>query len=289
MDGGAKTIWKPKQPSPASHADAKKKIHMPLRRDERLIDLFLRGYKDRAGCSYRLRERPDQVERDRAAVDCIAVNERSDTLAIEHTLVEPFEGQKADDQPFLAVFERLHHSAELTVPSLLIDILVPVGAIPKGVEWNQVGQHMYEWLREARLRIPLGESDHKVPGLGFDLTLHIQAMEIPGTAGALIAGRVLPRDRSFSNVLGRALAAKLPKLVAARANSHILIVEDGSTALGLTIFAREIDAVQNSFPELAQVDSVWLAHTPVWESEKVVWFLHVWPGGVRERFMIKDA
>ena len=87
-----------------------------MRRDERLIDLFLRGYRDRAGNSYRLVERPDRAERGRPAIDCIAENGRRDRLAIEHTLVEPFEGQKADDQPFLAVFESLHHSPELTVP-----------------------------------------------------------------------------------------------------------------------------------------------------------------------------
>ena len=30
-------------------------------------------------------------------------------LPLSTLLVEPFEGQKADDQPFLAVFERLQH------------------------------------------------------------------------------------------------------------------------------------------------------------------------------------
>jgi hypothetical protein len=205
--------------------------------------------------------------------------------------VEPFEGQKADDQPFLAVFERLHHSPELTVPSLLIDILVPVGAIPKGVDWNEVGQRVLEWFRNARLTLRPGESDHQIPGLNFDLTVHIEVMEIPDSPGVLVVGRILPSPKSnwFSEVLRRALGAKLPKLVKTQANNHILLVEDASTALGLTIFSREIDAVRESFPELAKVDSVWLAHTPVWETEKIVWFFHVWPDGVRERFTIQNA
>jgi hypothetical protein len=262
-----------------------------MRRDERLIDLFLRGYRDRAGSSYRLLERPDRTERDKPAIDCIAVNERGDRLAIEHTLVEPFEGQKADDQRFLAVFERLHHSPELTVSNVLTDILVPVGAIPTGVDWNQVGQQILEWFRGARLTIPPGESDHGIPGLGFDLIVHIETMEIPDTPGVLVVGRILPKDKdkSFPDVLRRALAAKVPKLVGTQASSRILLVEDASTVLGLTIFAREIDASRGSFPELAQVGAVWLAHTPVWESEKIVWFFHVWPGGVTERFTITDG
>jgi hypothetical protein len=163
-----------------------------MRRDERLIDLFLRGYRDRDGNSYHLVERPDRVERGKPAIDCIAVNERGDDLAMEHTLVEPFEGQKADDQPFLAVFERLHHSPELTVPNLLIDILVPVGAIPKGLDWEQVGQTVLEWFREVRLEVPLGESELRIPGLKFELTVRIEAMEIPDTPGVLVVGRLWP-------------------------------------------------------------------------------------------------
>ncbi len=82
------------------------------------------------------------------------------------------------------------------------------------------------------------------------------------------------------------LAAKLPKLVAAHADNRILLVEDASTILGRTVFSTEIDATRSDFPELGKIDSIWLAHTPVWESEKPVWFFHVWPNGVRERFTV---
>ena len=260
-----------------------------MRRDERLIDLFLHGYKDCAGSSYHLVERPDRVERAKPAIDCIAVNELGDDLAIEHTLVEPFEGQKADDQPFLAVFERFHHSPELVVPNVLIDISVPVGAIPKGLDWQRIGQRIFEWFREVRTKIPLGGSDHKIHGLDLKLTIHIETMEIPDSPGVLVVGRVLPKNNSFSDVLRKALAAKLPKLVATAAKAHILLVEDASMVLGLVNFAREIDAARPIFEDLARVDSVWLAHTPVWESEKIVWFFRVWPDGVRERFKMQEG
>jgi hypothetical protein len=172
----------------------------------------------------------------------------------------------------------------------LIDIFVPVGAIPKGVDWKQIGQRVLEWFRDARLKIPIGESDHKIPAdTGLDLTVRVEAMEIPDSPGGLVVGRLWPKDKPFSDVLRKALAAKLPKLAATHASNRILLVEDASTVLGLTIFAREIDAARGSFPELAKVDSVWLAHTPVWDSEKIVWFFRVWPGGVTERFTIQNA
>jgi hypothetical protein len=257
-----------------------------MRRDEQLIDLFLRGYKDRDGYSYRLESRPDQTERAKPAVDCIAVSERGKRLAVEHTLVEPFEGQIADNRPFLAVFERLHHSTELTLPNVLINILVPVGAIPKGVDWDQVGRRVVEWFRNARLEVRSGDSDHKIPGLGFDLPVRIEAMELPDSPGVLVVGRLRPPDKLFSDMVRKALAAKLPKLVKTLADSRILLMEDASMILGMTSFSHEIDVAREDYPDLGRVDSVWLAHTPVWDSERVVWFLHVWPDGVRDRFTI---
>jgi hypothetical protein len=86
----------------------------------------------------------------------------------------------------------------------------------------------------------------------------------------------------------KALSAKLPKLVKTPADSRILLMEDASMILGTTIFSREIDSAVETFKELDGVNSVWLAHTPVWESEHVVWFFHVWPNGVRERFTVED-
>jgi hypothetical protein len=257
-----------------------------MRRDEQLIDLFLGAYKDRDGHSYRLESRPDQTERAKPAVDCIAVNERGKRIALEHTLVEPFEGQIADNQPFLAVFERLHHSTELTLPNLLISILVPVGSIPTGEDWNQVGRRVVEWFRNTRLEVRPGDSDHKIPGLGFDLTVRIEAMDLPDSPGVLVVGRLRPADKPFSDMVRKALAAKLPKLVRTPADSRILLMEDASMILGMTPFSHEIDVAREAFPDLAHVDSVWLAKTSVWESERVVWFFHVWPGGVRERFTI---
>ncbi len=258
-----------------------------VRRDEQLIRMFLRGYKDRAGRTYRLAEQPDRAEREKPAIDCVAVSEDGERLGIEHTLVEPFEGQKADDQPFLAVFERLHRAPDLTVPDLLIDILVQVGAVPKGVDWKQAGERVLEWFRDVRLKLPVGESEHKVPGLGFDFTAQIEVMRVPDSPGVLVVGRIWPKEKPFAVVLRKALAAKLPKLVAANADKRILLVEDASMVLGLTIFAREFDAARDAFPKLANVEAIWLAHTPLWESEKVVWFFRIWPGGVSERFKIE--
>jgi hypothetical protein len=157
------------------------------------------------------------------------------------------------------------------------------------LETVAASDQILSWFRDVRLSIPIGESDHKVPGLPFDLTVHVDAMEVPDTRGGVVVGRVRPKDKPFSEMLGRALDAKLPKLVAAPANQHILLLEDGSMVLGLTQFATGIDEARVTFPNLEKIDSIWLVFTAVWDSENVVFFFHVWPDGVRERFKVGAA
>jgi hypothetical protein len=96
------------------------------------VQYFLRGFNKTLGESYAIQESPERVERNKPAIEAVAVNRTGKRLAIEHTLLQPFEGQKADDQPFLAVFGNLNNDPTLIVPGRLIELHVPVGVIPKG-------------------------------------------------------------------------------------------------------------------------------------------------------------
>jgi hypothetical protein len=185
-----------------------------MKRDIQLIGLFLGKYRDSNGDSYTIVERPEKVERNKPAVEAIAVNRNGRRLAIEHTFVEPFEGQMADNPRFLAAFGRLHQATELRVSGMLIDLLIEVGAIPNGFDWNLVGQAVLEWFKSIRTTLREGASDHSIPSLGFDLIVHVEALEISGDVGVVVASRIWPKDRPFRNVLLRALEEKLPKLVA---------------------------------------------------------------------------
>ena len=258
-----------------------------MKRDAKLIEFFLKGYGDLTGTRQVVKERPDETERQEPAIDAIAEDERKKTTAIEHTLVQPFEGQRADDQPFNVVFERIHKDKSLLVPGRLIELWSPAFAIPAGVDWNQVGDKVCEWFRATASTFPPdGESSYTVPDLAFDLTLRVQTMEIPGTPGVVSPGRIMPKDRPFADVIRKALTDKLPKLVAASADRHILLLEDSSMALGLVQVAGELDSCRDDFPQLKDVDAVWICKTATWDNSRVVWFLHIWPGGVRERFKI---
>jgi hypothetical protein len=257
------------------------------KQDATLIELFIKGYAELTGVRQLLRERPDEIERRKKAVDAIAEDEQNRTTAIEHTLVQPFEGQKSDDQPFNAVFRRLQDDQSLLVPGVFIELWSPAFAIPQGVDWNKVGDVLCAWLKATAPTFARdAESAHMVPGLPFELPLRIQTMIIPDSPGLLSPGRIMPKDRPFGDVVRTALSNKLPKLVATRADKRILLLEDASMALGLVQVTQELDARRGEFPQLEQVDAVWVCKTATWAVSRTIWFFKVWPGGVSDRFKI---
>jgi hypothetical protein len=83
--------------------------------------MFLSQFKDDNGRSYALKVRPDVEERKANAVEAIVAADNGRTLVIEHTDIQPFEGQKSDDVPFLTVFEQLQKDPSLKIPNRFIE------------------------------------------------------------------------------------------------------------------------------------------------------------------------
>jgi hypothetical protein len=259
------------------------------RDDIELVKMFLSQFKDVEGRSYTLKARPDVEERKEKAIEAIAVADDGHTLAIEHTYIQPFEGQKSDDIPFLKVFEQLRTDSSLKIVNRFIDVLVPAFAIPKGIEWEDVAKKVREWFVDTANTFPLeGETEYFIPGCGFELKVAVQTFEIPETDGVLVVGRILPSGEPFDAVLDKALVQKVPKLVATPADKHILLLEDGGVAIGFAKIGMSLDSRLEKLQDLKKVDSVWTVHTMEWKSKGNALFFRVWPGWTKERFWIED-
>jgi len=262
----------------------------PFDRDDiELVKMFLAGFKDENGRIYKLKERPDITERKKKAIEAIAVSEDGRTLAIEHTYIQPFEGQMKDNVPFLTVFEQFRTDSSLRMPNRFVDVLVPAFAVPTGVDWKDVAKKVREWFIKAKDSFPAdGEKEFAIPGLGFELKVIIHAFDLPETDCVLVTGRILPKGRPFEEVLKKALHQKAPKLVAAPADRRILLLEDGGTAIGFAQIGKGLDENVENLPELKKVDAVWSIHTMEWKSNGDALFFRVWPGWTGDRFWIKD-
>jgi hypothetical protein len=127
----------------------------PFERDDiELVKMFLAGFKDEDGRTYQLKARPDVTERKGKAIEAIAVSEDGRTLAIAHTYIQPFEGERADAVPFSTVFEQFRTDSGLALPDRLIDVIVPAFAVGKGVDWKEVAKKVREWFLKTRDSLP---------------------------------------------------------------------------------------------------------------------------------------
>jgi hypothetical protein len=137
----------------------------------------------------------------------------------------------------------------------------------------------------ARIIPTLGDGDsiETVADLPFTLQVRLGIdTHGPEEADHVWISRFLPAD-SLREVVGRALSRKLPKLVAERANRHVLLLEQADIAHGHADIRVAIDDLNSKFPDLARVDEVWLVKTTGWEAEGVLFFYELVPnlGGRR--------
>ena len=84
--------------------------------DDDLIKLFLSAY-ERGSWADARHTKPDSIVRTMQAVDQLATRKSDDkTLAIEHTIIEPFVGEKEDFAFFEAAFLEIETDKSLLVP-----------------------------------------------------------------------------------------------------------------------------------------------------------------------------
>jgi hypothetical protein len=162
-------------------------------------------------------------------------------------------------------------------------------SIRKGLDWKEIAQKVRQWFLKVRDSFPKeAEEWYTIPDVGFKLDVLVQTFDLPDTKGALFASRLLPAWDPFGAVLRTALEQKVPKLIAAAADSHILLLQDGGTAIGYSRIARGLNEYASGLPEIKKLTSVWTVHTMEWKSKGHAIFVRVWPAWTGQRFWILD-
>ncbi len=246
---------------------------MGATREDPFIKLFLSAYENYSWADADLLK-PDAIDRTNPAVDQVA-KRKSDgkTLAIEHTIIEPFVQEKEDYAAFAqADFLGIEKDQSLLVPGIWIEVFVPVGTLrnlpPKSRA--AIVQSVHDWLRTNRLTLPEGNSQHpcpitgasgKVPG-EITLTVRVTSLRRGDKAepGALRVRRQ-QIDNNLGDVIEKALKKKLPKLVNTPADKRILLLERQHMNLLPESMLAESENRRSSFPELAKVDEIWIIET----------------------------
>jgi hypothetical protein len=242
-------------------------------REDPFIKAFLSAYEDGTWADANP-VKPDEIDRIRPAVDQLAIR-KSDgkSLAIEHTIIEPFVGDKEDFAFFEDAFLGIEKDKSLLVQDLGIEIYVSVGILRNQhdkVARNAIVQSVHCWIRLNRLKLPDGMSKHPciITGIPdnqpFEITLTAKTVLLkhgPIDKRCKLLVRRQQVDNNLGQVIAEALSKRLPKLVNTVADKHILILERQHMNLYPLDMLNEIQKRESSFPDLASVDEIWILET----------------------------
>lgn len=254
--------------------------------DKELINLFVVGLNRKTGSKYVFLSHPDEDNRHHEAVDAIYDDPAFGKVAIEHTLLQMFEGQKSDDVPFNRVFGQLWSDKTLRVPGRRIVLFVHPFSILRGVDWGLASQKVSEWFRSVRLTLPDGKSEHTIQFLRHHLRVTVDSMDatkwfLPPHVWVV---RTLPSD-PCRDLVWTILQTKLAKLAGTPADRRILLVEC-ATPWSYQEIIDAMESVGPKFPDLAAIEAIWVADTTPWKTESCVGCQTIWPGKVRELFLV---
>lgn len=244
--------------------------------DKDRIGFWLRLYNRRIGGSYVVESWPDD-DSSKKNIDALCRNAEGGTLALEHTLIEPFAGDKADAHPFLKTLGSLENHPTLIQKGHMITVSQEVGAVPRGINWDEVPKEMLAQL--APVLPGLANGGHlitvKGPGWALDLRLHKSRMS-PEDPGTFMTGRLYPGDPGPELIIA-ALDKKIPKLAAATADKKILLLEKDAAA-------GTIEAQYELLPDeprirtlLNSVDEIWAMNSMALERENVIFTTQIHP------------
>ena len=151
-------------------------------RDEQVfIRLFVSAYENFAWVGSNIDPLDEQVD---GAIEALVTRADGQTLAIEHTLIEPFVGDKRDYAVFERAFLRIEDDKSLAVPDTGIIVYVPVGILDgqKPSRQNVIVDSIHSWIANNRLQLREGIHGYQcdVPGMpAFTLTVKRNSNRVP--------------------------------------------------------------------------------------------------------------
>jgi hypothetical protein len=247
-----------------------------FRRENTFIERFLSAYENRSWADAKVEWLDEKID---GTVEALA-SRKSDgkTLAIEHTIIEPFVKEKEDFAFFEAAFLKIEKDTTLPVPGRWIRVFIPTGTLhgqPKRPMRDAIVEAIHSWIKANRLSLSEGFSEHPVkivtPGkASLNITLYIRVIPLPGSGKLHV--RRQQTESNLDEVVKKALTKKLPKLVGTDADKRILLLERQHPNLYAKSMLGEIEKQRSAFAALASVNEIWIIETMFYERESLFRF-----------------
>jgi hypothetical protein len=238
-------------------------------RDKHVIEHWLRLYNRLTGASYQVTAWPDS-DSSRQNVDALCTDDSGKMLALEHTLIEPFQSEKADAARFLKTLASLEDDPMLCQQGYTCIASQRIGAIPNGVRWADVPAAIRRELAAALPKLPEGCSTVSLSLGASSLEVSVQKTKTSHEkAGRFFTARLYP-GAPGPELMRNALVRKLPKLAASSADRRILLLEKDSVA-GTVEDQYDLVRNEDQIKTLRSgVDEIWGINTAGLESENVM-------------------
>lgn len=234
------------------------------RSEDRLLTLFLGVYEDRgwAGSLSHV-EYPERVKD--GGVELIATQLATGrTLAIEHTIVEPFVGEKKDFyEHFQELARQLRADDSLMEPGIALYVDAPVEVLPKGVPWQPIIDDVKAFLRAEAASFGTQKEIRSCPSPWHPsktIPLQVRRQPLRGTTEGFVIVQRYGEIRVIESVR-KALENKLPKLVATDVDCRILMLERDQGFVYPEDICRDVETLRPHFPLLSQVHQLWICDT----------------------------
>ena len=237
------------------------------RPEDAFIEAFLSAYED---LSWADADKDWVDRRIDGGVEMLATR-KSDgkTLAIEHTIAQPFVGEIEDYRVFFEpAFLKIESDKSLIVPDRWIQVFIPARTLEghrKPAARAGIIQAVHDWIKNNRLNIADGQNDYRcliagVPGTSdFEITLRVEGKAMPKNGLLHVRRQQVKND--FSEVIRTVMEKKVTKLVTQPADKHVLILERQHMNLVPRQIMNEVRRQAVNFSQMASVDEVWILET----------------------------
>jgi hypothetical protein len=203
---------------------------------------------------------PDEKEDGRVDALITAVDRRR--LAIEHTLIEPFEGNQEAIVRLREWFLPLQSDPELMVAGVASYVEVAREAFERGVSARHAADCLRLWLRKNLVSRPVDGTRARFDcdcSRARSFAVTVRRQKLSTDAGVLLIQRF--GNTELPRVVERALERKLDKLVAESAERRVLLLERESWAIDPRDIISEVERQRHRFSALDRIDQVWVVET----------------------------
>lgn len=179
------------------------------------------------------------------------------------TLIEPFDGNRDEFERLRRFFFPMFSGGELVVPGVATYVDVARDALRLGAPCAALAKNLYEWTRLHIGSLPVDgrTTIHRITGVAkcpeFEVTVRRQRLS--SSKGFFLVRRC--GRQNVGEVVEKALRKKLGKLVAAGAHKRILLLERQDWRLDERDILAEMRQRRAQWPDLDQVDEVWIVKT----------------------------